>query len=149
MVQGAAPEASRDALAVHRDEPNKLLAPLSDESWSRIERHLEPVNVSIRERVWDTDTPIRRVVFPRTCVISVIVPRSTIGVEGLSGIPIVLGATSTRGRVTILDRSGLEKSPCECYAASWESYHRQLGLCARLCPVWCDRSHPRAGVRGT
>ena len=34
----------------------------------------------------------------------------------------------SRGRVTILDRRGLERSSCECYAASWDSYHRQLGL---------------------
>ena len=247
MVHGAAPVASRVALAVHRDEPNKLLAALSDESWSRIEPHLEPAHFSLRELVWDTDSPIRRVVFPRTCVISLIVPlkdeqpveAATIGFEGLSGVPVVLGATSShsiaiaqipgeaatvpvsafralldedpalrglllryaqvlldqtsqsvacnrrhsmeercarwlltthdrvwgrqfpltqeflaqmlgvrrasvtvaagilqkagfiqysRGRVTIVDRAGLEKSSCECYAASWDSYHRQLAL---------------------
>src|SRR5687768_8471258 len=100
---GVAPEASRAALPVRRDEPNKLLAALADESWSRIEPHLEPVSFSIREVVWDTDSPIRRVVFPRTCVISVIVPlkdeqpveAATIGFEGLSGVPIVLGANSS------------------------------------------------------
>jgi hypothetical protein len=247
MVHGAAPEVTRATPAAGRDEPNKLLAALSDESWSRIAPHLEPGDFSLRELVWEADSSIRRVVFPRTCVISVIVPlkgehpveAATIGFEGLAGVPVVLGANSThstsvvqipgegvsipasrftalleddpelrglllryaqvlldqtsqsvacnrrhsmeercarwlltthdrvggqqfpltqeflaqmlgvrrasvtvaagmlqkagfirysRGRVTIIDRSGLEGCSCECYGASWDSYHRQLGL---------------------
>jgi CRP-like cAMP-binding protein len=246
MVHAAAPEVSRAMSAGGRDEPNKLLAALSEESWARIALHLEPVTYSLRETLWEADAPIRRVVFPRTCVLSLIVPlkdehpveAATIGFEGLAGVPVVLGATSThatafaqipgsaasmtvsafralldedpelkglllryaqvlldqtaqsvacnrrhsmeercarwlltthdrvggqqfpltqeflaqmlgvrrasvtvaagmlqkagfikysRGRVTIVDRDGLEKCSCECYKASWDSYHRQLG----------------------
>jgi hypothetical protein len=32
----------------------------------------------------------------------------------------------TRGRITILDRAGLEAASCECYAAIHESYTRHL-----------------------
>lgn len=247
MVHGAALEAVRAIPAARRDEPNKLLAALSHDSWSRLAPHLEPVTYSLRELLWEADAPIRHVVFPRTCVISVIVPlkgehpveAATIGFEGLAGLAVVLGANSThstsviqipgdgasiqaltfkalldddpelralllryaqvlldqtsqsvacnrrhsmeercarwlltthdrvggrqfpltqeflahmlgvrrasvtiaagmlqkagfirysRGRVTIVDRAGLEQCSCECYQASWNSYHRQLGL---------------------
>ena len=246
MVHGVAPEEARAMTAVRRGEANKLLAALSDESWARVAPHLEPVTFSTRELLWDADAPIRRVVFPRTCVISVIVPlngehpveAATIGFEGMAGVPLVLGATTThstsvaqiagegvsipastfralleedpelwrlllryaqvlldqtaqsvacnrrhsmeercarwlltthdrvggrqfpltqeflaqmlgvrrasvtvaagmlqkagfiqytRGRVTIVDRDGLERCACECYQASWDSYRRQLG----------------------
>lgn len=247
MVHGVAPEAVRAVPAIGRDEPNKLLAALSDDAWSRLAPHLEPVTYSLRELLWEADAPIRHVVFPRTCVISVIVPlkgeqpveAATIGFEGLAGLPVVLGASSThstaviqipgegasvrdstfkafldddpdvrrlllryaqvlldqtaqsvacnrrhsmemrcarwlltthdrvggrqfpltqeflahmlgvrrasvtiaagmlqkagfirysRGRVTIVDRAGLERCSCECYQASWNSYQRQLAL---------------------
>ena len=247
MVHAAAPEPRRTMTRRGRAEPNKLLAALSDDSWKRVAPHLEPVTYSVREILWEADAPISRVVFPRTCVISVIIPlkdehpveAATIGFEGLAGVPVVLGASSThaaafaqipgdavtlpvsafrallaedtelrelllryaqvlleqtaqsvacnrrhsmeercarwlltthdrvggqqfpltqeflaqmlgvrrasvtvaagmlqeagfirysRGRVTIVDRDGLEKCSCECYSASWDSYHRQLGL---------------------
>jgi CRP-like cAMP-binding protein len=40
----------------------------------------------------------------------------------------------SRGRITILDGSGLERASCECYAAGGEIYERLLGQKARTRP---------------
>jgi CRP-like cAMP-binding protein len=84
-------------------ERNQLLQALSPESYERIHPHLESVHLHSGQILWEPDAFIRSVYFPRTCVLSLIVrleqeapvEAATIGNEGMLGVPVALGATST------------------------------------------------------
>jgi CRP-like cAMP-binding protein len=84
-------------------ERNQLLQALTPESYDRILSHLEPVHLSSGQILWEPDALIRSVYFPRTCVLSLVVrleeeapvEAATIGNEGMLGVPVALGATST------------------------------------------------------
>jgi CRP-like cAMP-binding protein len=84
-------------------EPNRLLRVLPPDSYERLSPHLERVEFSVRQTLWETNAPIRSVYFPRTCVLSLLIPleedgpveSATIGREGMAGVPIVLGADET------------------------------------------------------
>ena len=92
------------ALQDARDtEPNGLLKALPPETYLRLLPELEPVQLAAKQVLWESNAPIRSVYFPRTCVISLIVPledepaveAATVGCEGVVGVPALLGATST------------------------------------------------------
>jgi CRP-like cAMP-binding protein len=59
--------------------------------------------MEIRDTLWEPDLPIEAVYFPRTCVLSILVPLSdtlpieaaTVGREGFAGLPVLLGVDST------------------------------------------------------
>jgi CRP-like cAMP-binding protein len=84
-------------------ERNQLLQALSPESYEQLQPHLEPVHLHSGQILWEPDALIRAVYFPRTCVLSLIVrleaeapvEAATIGNEGMLGVPVALGATST------------------------------------------------------
>lgn len=88
---------SRDA------EQNRLLEALPVETFERLYPHLEPVRLSHKQVLWEPGAPIRSVYFPRNCVLSLIVvldedspvEAATVGREGMAGVPVALGASST------------------------------------------------------
>src|SRR5688500_17688592 len=93
--------AHRDAPA--EGEPNRLLRSLSPSSYERLAPDLERVEMVARQKVWESNEPIRSVYFPRTCVLSLLilfeddspVESATIGREGMAGVTVALGAEST------------------------------------------------------
>jgi CRP-like cAMP-binding protein len=84
-------------------ESNRLLNALPATSYERLLPHLERVEFSSGQTVWEANAPIRSVYFPRTCVFSLFilfdedgpVESATIGREGMAGVPVALGADST------------------------------------------------------
>src|SRR5215216_3357659 len=87
-------------------EKNQLLRSLPQESLQRLLPHLEPAELKAKDLIWEPDGPVEWVYFPRTCVMSLLVPlreeisveAATVGCEGFVGVPIVLGADSTSTR---------------------------------------------------
>ncbi|HEV3157977.1 MAG TPA: Crp/Fnr family transcriptional regulator [Candidatus Baltobacteraceae bacterium] len=61
------------------------------------------VRLELREKVYDANTPINHVYFPLTCVLSVVaemqdggmIEVGTVGYEGVSALPLILGATTS------------------------------------------------------
>jgi CRP-like cAMP-binding protein len=84
-------------------EENRLLRALPVEQYEEIVRHLEPIELSNWQVLWQPNAIIQSLYFPRTCVISLLMPladeqpveAATIGREGVAGTPVVLGARST------------------------------------------------------
>ncbi len=86
---------------------NRLLAMLPHEALTRLQSHLEPVDLTFKQTVYPPNTPISHVYFPCNSVFSLIltleggavVEVATIGNEGMLGVPAFLGAGSTPGEV--------------------------------------------------
>jgi CRP-like cAMP-binding protein len=111
-TDGTSGRARRDPRARELDDPsqgaerNRLLRALPAESYERLRPHLEPVALAQAQSLWEPDASIHSVYFPRSCVISVLVlldeeapvESATIGREGMLGVPVTLGATSTSTR---------------------------------------------------
>jgi CRP-like cAMP-binding protein len=82
---------------------NRLLALLPAAELDTLRRHAEVVSLRHGNHVIVPDEPIREVYFPLTCLLSLVttmedgatVESSTIGREGMSGIPVVLNAGQT------------------------------------------------------
>ena len=94
---------SQDSSAV---EENLLLRALPSDQYAQILAYLEPVELSARQILWQPDTTIHSLYFPRTCVISLLTPLSdeqpveaaTVGREGMAGTAVVLGVRVTHGQ---------------------------------------------------
>ena len=92
---------------VHEDaqgaEQNGLLKALPPHTYARLLAELEPIQLAAKQVLWEPNAPIRSLYFPRTCVLSLIIPleeeppveAATVGCEGVVGVPVLLGATST------------------------------------------------------
>lgn len=84
-------------------ERNQLLRGLPAAAFEQLAPHLEPVELEARQVLWEPDTLIRAVYFPRTAVASLLTPLSdeaavesaTVGYEGMVGAPVVLRAPAT------------------------------------------------------
>jgi CRP-like cAMP-binding protein len=72
--------------------------------YERVMRELEPLDLPHKQVLWPRGAPIRSVYFPRTAVISLVLPSgdhegaveaATVGNEGVVGVPIALGVEST------------------------------------------------------
>ena len=82
---------------------NRLLALLPAAELDTLRRHAEVVKLRHGDHAIVPDEPIRDVYFPLTCLLSLVttmedgatVESSTIGREGMSGIPVVLNAAQT------------------------------------------------------
>jgi CRP-like cAMP-binding protein len=81
----------------HQARPrNRILGALPDDEYARITRHLEPVELQVRDLVHDIGHPITHVYFPNTGVTSFVslmadgsaVETATIGYEGMVGLAI-------------------------------------------------------------
>ena len=85
------------------DEENRLLRRLPPDQYAALLPYLEPVELNNRQVLWQPDTTIHSVYFPRTCVISLLTPladeqpveAATVGREGMAGTPVVLGVRVT------------------------------------------------------
>jgi CRP-like cAMP-binding protein len=86
---------------------NFILAALPDEEYAELRDRLEPVEVGIKDVIYQADEPIGHVYFPTTTVLSMIsqvdeetaVEVATIGREGMAGLPVFLGVTTSPNTV--------------------------------------------------
>lgn len=88
---------------------NRLLSRLPREARERLDRHLEPIRVERRQVIYDGQRPIEHVLFPTTCVVSLIqtmedgstAEAATVGNEGMTGVLLAIGALQPLGRVIV------------------------------------------------
>ena len=84
-------------------QQNAVLIALTDASIARVLEHGTLVNLALREPVYESEEPIHDVYFPLDCVLSVVarmrdgsqIEIGTIGREGMSAFPLLMGAEST------------------------------------------------------
>jgi CRP-like cAMP-binding protein len=97
----AAPDGSLDGRA------NRLLAALPDGDRERLLASAEPLELTLRQPIYDPGQPIEHVYFPIDAVMSVLavmddgqaVEVATVGNEGMVGIPVFLGVMTSPGQV--------------------------------------------------
>jgi CRP-like cAMP-binding protein len=91
------------ALTVQLLHQNAILRGLEESVAARILDEGAVVNLSLRQQVYEPEKPIRDVFFPLECVLSIVtrmkdgnqIEVGTIGREGMSAFPLMLGASST------------------------------------------------------
>lgn len=103
------------SFAPHKPIENRLLAALPAEEYQRLVPHLERVELSVNQVIYEPFEPIRHVYFPHQALVSLISTMSDgstveVGVvsnEGMVGIPVFLGGntTTTRAFVQVPDSS--------------------------------------------
>jgi CRP-like cAMP-binding protein len=82
---------------------NFILGALPDEEYARLRERLEPVDLDLKQMIYETDQPIRHAYFPTSAVLSMIsqvdgaaaVEVATIGREGMAGLPVFLGVSAS------------------------------------------------------
>jgi CRP-like cAMP-binding protein len=82
---------------------NAILNALSDSSATVVLERGELLPVALRQQIYDAEQPIEDVYFPLDCVLSVVacmedgseIEVGTIGREGMSAFPLLMGASST------------------------------------------------------
>ena len=88
---------------------NRLLASLPAASFESLRPHLEPVELSLRDVLFNVDVPIEHVYFPEDMVVSILgvmpdgtaVEVATVGREGMVGLPVFLGAERTSSHAMV------------------------------------------------
>jgi CRP-like cAMP-binding protein len=88
-------------------ENNFILAALTDREYAQLHQRLEPVELGLKEMIYETDAPISHAYFPTTVVLSMVsvvdgetaVEVATIGREGMAGLPVFLGVTASPNTV--------------------------------------------------
>jgi len=89
--------------ASQADERNRLLRSLEPGVYARVIDELELLELTRKQVLWSSGSPMRSVYFPRTAVISLIVPSgddrpveaATTGNEGFVGVSVALGVDTT------------------------------------------------------
>jgi CRP-like cAMP-binding protein len=94
---------------VHSDlRANRLLALLDDETLHAVAARMEPVTLAVRQDLYQEQGPMSHAWFPTDAVLSVLgasvaaqtdIEVATIGSEGVLGVPLLLGAELSPGRV--------------------------------------------------
>jgi len=82
---------------------NAILNALAPASGARVLEHGVLVNLALRQQVYESEQPIHDVYFPLDCVLSVVarmrdgsqIEIGTIGREGMSAFPLLMGASAT------------------------------------------------------
>jgi CRP-like cAMP-binding protein len=82
---------------------NALLAALSQATIEKVLEHGVLLNLTLREQIYEAEEPINEVYFPLDCVLSVVarmvdgseIEVGTIGREGMSAFPLLMGASTT------------------------------------------------------
>ncbi len=88
---------------------NRLLTSLPEAALASLRPHLEPVEVPLREVLFNVDVPIEHVYFPEDTVVSILgvmpdgtaVEVATVGREGMVGLPVFLGAERTSSHAMV------------------------------------------------
>ena len=84
---------------------NRLLAALPETDRERLLAHAEPLELTVRQPIYEPGKPIEHVYFPIDAVLSVLavmddgqaVEVATVGNEGMVGIPVFLGVSTSPG----------------------------------------------------
>src|SRR5687768_15904387 len=84
-------------------EENQLLRALPADRYAELLPYLEPVDLAVRQVLWQPNATLHSIYFPRTAVLSLLtlladaepVEAATIGREGMAGSAILLGARVT------------------------------------------------------
>jgi CRP-like cAMP-binding protein len=84
---------------------NRLLAALPASEWERLLADLEPLEMDVRQPVYEPGRPIEHIYFPVDAVLSVLavmddgqaVEVATVGNEGMVGVPVFLGVSTSPG----------------------------------------------------
>ena len=94
---------------------NRLLAALPAEDYQRLASHLEFVELSLHQVLYEQGEPIEYVYFPDRAIVSLVTVMedgttmevSLVGQEGMVGIPAILGGytTTTQAIVQVADRA--------------------------------------------
>jgi CRP-like cAMP-binding protein len=115
---------------------NRILASLPAPEYDRLEPHLESSSLEQRAVLWEPNTPIDAVYFPIDAVASILavtnegmaVEIGTVGNEGLVGLPVFLGATSSPGRAIIQIAGDVYRLDAQIFRreAARESHLRRL-----------------------
>src|SRR5580658_4432693 len=88
---------------------NRLLARLPPEEYRRLLPHLQVVPLALKHVLYEARSPIDYAYFPNRGVVSVLtvmedgraIEVATIGDEGMVGLPLLIGATTTANRVIV------------------------------------------------
>lgn len=102
---------------------NRLLAALPNEEYTRLAKHLEWFEPPHQYVFYEPDEPISHVYFPDSGVASLlmlgqgseVVEVGTVGNEGMVGIPVFLGQTSTPGRAMMQVPGAAYRMPTEIF----------------------------------
>ncbi|HVS46944.1 MAG TPA: Crp/Fnr family transcriptional regulator [Verrucomicrobiae bacterium] len=98
-----APSVGKTLLTPELLSQNRLLRHLTGPGAERVLSLGKAERLALRRKIYDADAEIDRVYFPLTCVLSVVaemedggmIEVGTVGYEGVSAIPLVLGATTS------------------------------------------------------
>jgi CRP-like cAMP-binding protein len=158
-------------------QKNAILSAVGDSTAALVLKHGTIVQIALRHRIYDAEEPIDEVYFPVDCVLSVVarmkdgsqIEVGTIGREGMSAFPLLMGASSTanvcycqvRGRaikipasvfreLTATDPSFLQL--LDRYLQAYVNMLGQLAACNRLhtvyerCARWLLMTRDRVDV---
>ncbi len=149
----AAASGATDGGAGQSPRDNRLLAALPAEARRRLQPRLERVRLQIRQPLYEPHQPIEHVYFPITGVVSLfaamadgpLVEVSTVGREGMVGVPVFLGAAAVAGRA----RCQIEGDSWRLPSAAFQEAARRDGplrdLLERYVAVYLDELSQWAG----
>jgi CRP-like cAMP-binding protein len=117
--------------------PNTILDALSKETAALVVEHGEMVHLPLRRQIYESEEPIHDVYFPLDSVLSVVarmrdgsqIEVGTIGREGMSAFPLLMGASSTANVCYCQVRGGAIKIPAELFrelAATDHAFRQHL-----------------------
>ena len=159
-------------------EQNAILRGLGGTAASRILKEGEVVHLSLRQQIYEPEKPIRSVYFPLDSVLSVVtrmkdgsqIEVGTIGREGMSAFPLLMGASTTandsycqvRGSAIMIttelfvDLNAKDagfRQLLDRYLQAYVNMLGQLAACNRLhsvyerCSRWLLMTHDRVNFR--
>lgn len=100
---------------------NWLLAALPVEIYQRLEANLEPVALTIHQVLYEINEPIAYLYFPHSAMVSLVYPMQegaiievgVVGIEGMVGLPALLGGMTQTHRATVQVSGGATRIPTE------------------------------------
>ena len=95
-------------IALDRNK-NHLLAAIPAAEWRRLSRHLEPVDLSLAQVLYESGTTMTDMYFPTTAIVSLLYVMengssaeiAVVGNEGLVGVSLFMGGESTPSRAVV------------------------------------------------
>jgi CRP-like cAMP-binding protein len=96
-------------MATINPRQNGLLAALSEAAIKRVRKHLEPIDLSLGEVLYESGRHLEHVYFPTTCIVSLLyvlengasAEIAVVGNEGVVGISIFMGGDTTPSRAVV------------------------------------------------